>query len=655
MCGIFGIVNRTNLGVDLSVARRAVELLRHRGPDDEGYLLIDSRAARAVACQGPDTAEGLSLPDLADQDGAHYDLVFGHRRLSIIDVSIRGHQPMASRDGRLWLVFNGEVYNYIELRRELEKEGVGFDTATDTEVVLAAYQRWGASCLSRFVGMFACAIYDMNKRELFLARDFFGIKPLYYASMNGRFVFASEIPPLLELPGITREVNPQALYEYLRFGITDGAAETLFADIRELPPAHYATLPLDSPFGPSPRCYWRIDLSRRARISPPEAAAQLRDLLAQSVRLHMRSDVPLGTCLSGGLDSTAILMNMSTKLDRGQQLHGFSFITDDPVLSEDRYVDVARQAARAVCHKVNPLPDELAQDLPRLIRVQQLPFSSTSIYAQYRVFQLARQQGMKVMLDGQGSDELFAGYLSFLGSRLAGLMASGRLLAAARVLRQFPQNMRQHFVRLLLTAAGRLLPEGLVPFFRRVAQEPLWPPWLNQRWFQDRGVVAREHARGKGRDALREDLLLSVMRVSLPQLLRYEDRNSMCHSIESRVPFCVPSLAEFAFSLPDDLLVSPTGDTKVVLKAAMRGLVPDTIIQREKVGFGTPERQWLAAIRPYVETTVSRIQAAGLPFLCDETRVVRRALASDGRWPTHAWRIFNTCVWAQSFDVNCSV
>ncbi len=655
MCGIFGIVNKTNLGVDLPNVRRAMQLLRHRGPDDEGYLLVDSRSARVVACQGPDTAEGLSLPDIKDQDGAHYDIAFGHRRLSIIDVSVRGHQPMASHDGRLWMVFNGEVYNYIELRRELEKEGIGFDTATDTEVVLAAYQRWGASCLNRFVGMFAFAVYDVDQRELFLARDFFGIKPLYYTSVDGRFAFASEMHPLLELPGITRKVNPKALYEYLRFGITDGAAETLFEEIRELPPAHFTTIPLGSQSPADPRCYWRIDLSRRAKISLPDAAAQLRDLLEQSVRLHMRSDVPLGTCLSGGLDSTAILMNVSTRLDPGQQLHGFSFITDDPVLSEDRYVDVARQAAHAICHKVNPRPEELARDLPQLIRVQQLPFSSTSIYAQYRVFQLAREHGMKVMLDGQGSDELFAGYLSFLGSRLAGLMAAGRFVVAARVLRQFPRNMRQHFVRLLLTAAGRFLPEGLVPLFRRVAQEPLWPPWLNRRWFQDRGVVAREHARGKGRDALREDLLLSVMRVSLPQLLRYEDRNSMCHSIESRVPFCVPSLAEFAFSLPDDLLVSPTGNTKAVLKAAMQGLVPDTIIQREKVGFGTPERQWLAAIRPHVENTVSQIQDAGLPFLCDETSVVRGAIASEGRWPTHAWRIFNTCIWAQSFDVNCSI
>ena len=631
-----------------------MQTLRHRGPDDEGYLLIDSRSARVMPCKGPDTVESLSMPDIKDQDGNQYDILLGHRRLSIIDVSVRGHQPMSSRDGRFWIVFNGEVYNYIELRRELEKEGAVFATATDTEVVLTAYQHWGTACLNRFVGMFAFTVYDLHRRELFLARDFFGIKPLYHTCLNGQFVFGSEIQALLEWPGLTRQVNPRQLYEYLRFGTTDGGGETLFSEIQELPPAHFATLALDSPSFPSPTCYWKIDLSRRARISPADAAAQLRDLLAQSVRLHMRSDVPLGTCLSGGLDSTAILMNMSQGLDPGQQLHSFSFITDDPVLGEDRYVNVARQAAQAVCHKVNPLPEELARDLPRLIRVQQLPFAGTSIYAQYRVFQLAREHGMKVMLDGQGSDEMFAGYPDYIGARAAGLVASGRLVAAARVLRQFPENMRPHFARMLLGVAGRFLPKGLVPLFRQVAREPLWPGWLNRRWFQDRGVVARERTRGKGRNALREDLLLSVVKMSLPQLLRYEDRNSMCHSIESRVPFCVPAIAEFAFSLPDDLLVSPAGHTKAVLKAAMQGLVPDAIIRREKVGFGTPERQWLAAIRQQVENTISQIRDAGLPFLCDETGVVRQAIASDGRWPTHAWRIFNTCIWARSFHVNCS-
>ncbi len=592
------------------------------------------------------------MPDIADQDGARYDIILGHRRLSIIDISVRGHQPMSSADGRLWIVYNGEVYNYIELRRELERDGIRFGTATDTEVVLAAYQRSGASCLNRFVGMFAFAIYDRDKRELFLARDVFGIKPLYYTLVDGRFAFGSEIAALLELPGVKRRVNPKPLYEYLRFGITDGSSETLFDDIHELPPAHFTTIAADSLSATDPTRYWRIDLSRRARISQQDAAVELRHLIEQSVHLHMRSDVSLGTCLSGGLDSTAILMHMAANVHPGQQVHGFSFITEDPVLSEDRYVNVAQQATNAICHKVCPRPEELAADLARLIRIQESPFAGTSIYAQYRVFQLARESGMKVMLDGQGSDEIFAGYPSFIGSRVAGLLASGRLIAAVRILQQFPGNMKQHFLRTILSSAGRLLPSSLVPLCRHIAREPLWPAWLNRGWFEDRGVSAEERPIGRGGDALREELLLSVLRISLPQLLRYEDRNSMSHSIESRVPFCVPSIAEFAFSLPEEMLVSPTGDTKAILKTAMQGIVPDAIIRREKVGFGTPERQWLSAVRPYVEDTV--VRQDGLPFLCNGGRVVQSAIASDGRWPTHAWRIFNTCIWARSFQLDCS-
>ncbi len=652
MCGILGILSIKPGGIDIQSAVRAVRALRHRGPDDEGYLLAESRSGRMLACRGEDTAGELRMPDIADQNGAGYDVFLGHRRLSIIDVSVRGHQPMSSDDGRLWIVYNGEVYNYIELRQELEKDGIRFGTATDTEVVLAAYRRWGASCLHRFVGMFAFAIYDRDKRTLFLARDPFGIKPLYYTQTDSRFAFGSEIGALLELPGIRRRANPKPLYEYLRFGITDGTSETLFADIRELPPAHFTTVEVDSLSIAEPTRYWHIDLSRRARISSQDAAVELRHLLERSVHLHMRSDVSLGTCLSGGLDSTAILMHMTTNIHPGQQVHGFSFITDDPVLSEDRYVNVAQQATDAICHKVYPRPAELAADLARLIRIQELPFAGTSIYAQYRVFQLARETGMKVMLDGQGSDEMFAGYPGFIGSRVAGLLAAGRLIAVIRILQQFPGNMKQHFTRTILSSAGRLLPSFLVPLCRRVAREPLWPAWLNRDWFQDRGVSAAERPIGRGGDALREDLLLSVLRISLPQLLRYEDRNSMCHSIESRVPFCVPSIAEFAFSLPEEMLVSPAGDTKAILKTAMQGIVPDVIIHREKVGFGTPERQWLSAVRPYVEDTV--VRQDGLPFLCNGGRVVRSAIESEGRWPNHAWRIFNTCIWARTFQLDCS-
>lgn len=645
MCGIFGLINMHGVEIDIRTAYRSVQKMRHRGPDDEGYLLINSRSFHSVMCKGPETVASLQFPQLFEQNGALFNIILGHRRLSIIDLSDAGHQPMSSIDGRFWIVFNGEVYNYVELRCELEKEGLHFRSSTDTEVILAAYQQWGKSALKRFVGMFAFVIYDVRRQEIFMARDPFGIKPLYYTYFDGQFAFASEIKALIDLPGVTHDLNANQLYQYLRHGLTDGIEETLFNDIKELPGAHYMVVSLDPPFSASPTRYWGIDLSYRCDLSEAEAGARLRDLLEESVRLHLRSDVPLGSCLSGGLDSTAIVMLMVQNTNFCQEKHCFSFISDDPLLSEKKYVDIAQNAAGVVGHEVYPTSEELAFDLDRLIKVQELPFGGTSIYAQYRVFQLAREKGMKVMLDGQGSDEIFAGYYNYIGLRATGLITSGHPLLAWRALNGAPQNMKHYFFRMLLSAGGRFLPTPMIPLFRSIAQEPLWPSWMKREWFEERGVVARERPCGRGKNAFREELYLSLTRLSLPQLLRYEDRNSMCCSIESRVPFCFTPLAEFAFSLPDDLLIARTGTTKAVFKTAMRGIVPDAIVDREKIGFATPERQWLLAITSFVEKTMSEIDDKEMPFFCKAKEEVNRAIGSNGVWPAYAWRIFNLCVW----------
>jgi asparagine synthase (glutamine-hydrolysing) len=651
MCAIFGIIApRGTPEIDLSAARRGVDLMRHRGPDDEGFLLADSQARRHWLCAGPDTEPSLNLPDIRGQS-AKFDLVLGHRRLSILDLSPAGHQPMASADGRFAIVFNGEIYNYVELREELQKEGFTFRTSTDTEVLLAAYRHWGAEALSRFVGMFAFAIYDVERQEVFLARDFFGIKPLYYSRWNGHFAFSSEIKPLLELPGSRRTAHPDQLYQYLRFGITDGAEETVFDGVREIPAAHYMAVRIDSPGEASPIRFWQIDLSRRIDISEQDAANMVHEVLDDSVRLHLRSDVPLGTCLSGGVDSTAILMLMGKHVPDRKRIQSFTFITDDPVLSEGRFMRVACKAAGIESNQVLPSPQELVGDLEDLVRVQELPFGGTSIYAQYRVFRLARENGMKVMLDGQGSDEMFGGYYSLLGARLTSLLASGRILDSLRLVSGAPGNMRQHFVRMALWSAGRLLPDGATRIFRYLVGEPLWPGWLNRRWFEQRGVVARERLRGRGRNAFSGELLASLVRLSLPQILRYEDRNSMAHSIESRVPFCNSRVAELAYSLPEDLLVSRQGETKAILKKALRGVVPEAILSREKVGFGTPEKSWLGCKELSTMLQTSAVSEV-LPLVRPKDHI--NAALSRRVLPSYTWRLINLIIWSRVFQVNFS-
>jgi asparagine synthase (glutamine-hydrolysing) len=646
MCGVLGILAKHPLQMSGHDLQSAVHALRHRGPDDEGYLLFDAQGSQVRAFAGPDTMRGIELPPVAGADASRYSCAFGHRRLSIIDLSAAGHQPMASADGRCWVTYNGEIYNYLELRRELEALGAAFRTASDTEVLLEAYRHWGTGMLTRLIGMFAFAILDLEARRVLLARDQFGIKPLYLSRRPEGLAFASEIKALLRLTGVGRRGNAERAYQYLRYGERDAAPPTLFQDVERLPAAHFLHVDLDTLRTAGPTRYWAVDLERRSDATFAEAAAEVRRLFDASVRLHLRSDVPVGSCLSGGLDSTAIVLEASRALAGQAPMHTFSFIADDPEIAEERYVDLV---GGTVVHKVRPQAADIAADIGRLIEAQELPFESLSIYAQYRVFSLASQAGIKVMLDGQGSDEIFGGYYTLLGARISGLLADLRLATARRVLAAAPSNARSYRARMLATAAGRLLPASIQGAVARGFGEPEFPDWLAAGWFRERRVQPRLRDHGRGSDALRQELKLCVEHLTLPALLRYEDGNSMHFSIESRVPFCTPDLAQFALSLPAHYLIADDGDTKSVFRAAVSDLVPAAILRREKVGFAVPERAWLRSLHQWV----AGAPYAALPFL--DPHAVRReiaaALASDGRWPPHVWRLVNMAFWSQAFKV----
>ncbi|MGH2585608.1 MAG: asparagine synthase (glutamine-hydrolyzing), partial [Dehalococcoidia bacterium] len=350
-----------------------------------------------------------------------------NRRLAILDLSEAGWQPMTAVEGRYFLVFNGEIYNFIELRGELEALGHTFRSGSDTEVLLAAYIEWGPRALTRLVGMFAFAILDTCKRSLFLARDFSGIKPLYYATPGNAFAFASEIKALLDLPGISRRVDPQRLYHYLRFSIVDHRDGTLFADVRQLPAAHYMEVPLDNPSAARPVRYWRLAREQRRDLSFKQAATRFRDLFLESIRLHLRSDVPVGVALSGGIDSSAVIMAMRQLQGPNLELHSFSYIAEDQSdVNEECWVDLVAGAARSTVHKVRATPQDLLAELDDLIETQEEPFANTAIFAQYRVFRLAHEAGIKVMLSGQGADEILGGYRPYLAARLASYVRHGQ-------------------------------------------------------------------------------------------------------------------------------------------------------------------------------------------------------------------------------------
>jgi asparagine synthase (glutamine-hydrolysing) len=655
VCGFVGVAALDGRPLEVARLVEATALLRHRGPDDEGYLLAGLAEDTASARSGPDSMRGVELPPIGRSEPAAATLALGFRRLAILDRSPAGHQPMASADGRAWIAFNGELYNHGDVRAELERDGERFRGRSDTETLLAAYRRWGPGCVERFEGMWAFALWDRERRALLLSRDRFGIKPLYFAHAGERFAFSSEIKALLAALRLPRRVNAGALFDYLRLGITDGGGETLFAGIEELPPAHTLELPLVA--GGTARCapHWQAPRGPSRPCSPAEAAGQVREQLLESVRLHLLSDVPVGVTLSGGIDSSAILAAMRLAEGEAREIHAFSHVADDAACSEERWAVLAAKSTGAILHRSHPTADELLSDLDRLVEVQELPFASTSIYAQHRVFRLAREAGVPVTLGGQGADELFGGYRAHLGGRLASLLRAGRWAGALRFARAAAGLPGSGARDVWLRAGALLLPAPLEPLARRLAGEELAPPWLDAAWFRSRGLRLASRPAPRSSERLRDRLRQALLETSLPMLLRYEDRNAMAHSVESRVPFLHRPLVEAVMRLPEHELIDDDATAKAVLRRALRGVVPDPILdRRDKIGFATPEQSWLEKLGPAVEHLLASGAAEAVQGL--RPQVLReeweRIRAGRAPFDFRIWRGINLVAWARVFAVD---
>jgi len=641
VCGIAGIIQYDHTGLDPAILKNLCHTLRHRGPEEVGFLGWNGTAPAQIS-RHPETVQSSWI-----------GLV--HCRLAILDLRETGWQPMSTPDGRYHIVFNGEIYNYLELRATLASAGHTFRSRSDTEVLLRAYAHWGTQALTQLVGMFAFALLDTQARQLILARDYFGIKPLYYTHGRHGFTFASEIKALIDLPAMRRQAHPQRLYDYLRFGLTDHGADTLFTDIRQIPAAHYLEIPLDSPRQSRLIRYWQLALGQQLSIPFEEAATRLRDLFLENVRLHLRSDVPVGVALSGGIDSSAIVMAMRHLQGHHLELHTFSYIADTARVNEEGWVDMVSQASQTIAHKVRLDPQEMVADLDRLIALQDEPFGSTSIYAQMRVFRLAQEAGVKVMLDGQGADELLGGYRPHLAARLASLLHQGRWKEARQFLTQAARLPGAGHAMLLARALGLLTWAGRYAIPDWILVRYLFPPWLNTAWFTRRGVVSQPIWHTQERQVLREHLSQALVDNSLPMLLRYEDRNSMAFSIESRTPFLTPALVNFVFALPEEYIIAADGTSKSVFRRAMRGLVPDAVLdRRDKIGFATPEARWLPALCPWVDKVLQSEVAHALPAL--HLNVVHQQWQAirSGRQPFdfRVWRWLNIICWAQRFQVS---
>lgn len=621
MCGIAG---GWWSGHEAGQAQRlhdALRIMHHRGPDDNGQEFFPVGQ----------TVVGL-----------------GHTRLSIIDLSAAGHQPMHTPDGDLSIVFNGEIYNYRELRKELEQGGVQFHSDSDTEVLLHAWRRWGVPGLRRLTGMFAFTVLDRRRNTLTCVRDAFGIKPFFYTTEPGSFLFASEVTAVKALKQQRVQLDWQRAYDYLVHADYDSNEATFFRDVRHLLPGHFIEVSLETGVVGAPQAWWTPTLVQRTNPDFGQACEQVRELFLDSIRLHLRSDVPLGAALSGGIDSSAVVCAMR-HVEPDLPVNTFSFVARGSAVSEEHWIDRVNQVTGARPHKVVATGHELVRDLDDLIRVQGEPFGSTSMYAQYRVFQLARSAGVTVTLDGQGADEMLAGYKGYPGQRLRSLLETGHLVEAGQFLHQWAQWPDRHPKEAISQLLAECVPEQVYAMLRRIKGATDVPDWLVAGPLREAGVSTRrpwQPAPGvRGRRVIAE-LAQSLTRRGLPGLLRHGDRNSMRFSVESRVPFLTLELVELLLSLPEHYLISPQGATKHVFREAMRGIVPDDVLdRRDKLGFAAPEQVWLLEAAEAIRTCLA--DDLELPFL-DQKRI--RVLFEEvaaGRQPFswQVWRWVNFCRW----------
>ncbi len=651
MCGIAGIIDPKGVRpADLKLMSRA---LRHRGPDGYGFMLYSAeRGARTWINQ-----------EIPEEAGRAASVGFAHQRLSIVDLSADSLQPMTDESGRFCLLYNGELYNYVELRAELEALGHEFKSSGDTEVVLRAYETWGADCLRRFNGMWAFALLDAESRRVLLSRDRFGIKPFYYTVRGGALFFASEIKGLLAVPSLSRQPNERAVARFLSSGIVDDTEETFFEGVFQLPAAHWAALDLkDASLEVAPEPYWSFPTSP-FRGTERQATERFRELFLDSVMIHLRSDVPIGTCLSGGLDSSSIVC-AADLLRKGGSIPNYShlafgYCSSDEQYDEKRFMEIAARAASVRMNYVAFDGDEFESNLRGIIASQDEPFGSASIVAQWFVFRRAKSEGITVMLDGQGADETLAGYHTYFTSVALNLLEGGDLLrylsfksAYEREIGAFP--IPNSALARSLTPDLLMRPLRALRRLRRASAPQAAAPSAEAGVTGMSPDLSRQLTagpNGKSRAPALNDVLRDHVRSSvLPALLRYEDRNSMAHSIEARVPFLDYRLVEHLFSLPWDWKLKGA-TTKNILREAMKGILPEAIRGRkDKIGFKSAPSLTFEFARRHYDA-----------LLDDENEFERRwfdpqgvaRILSGGEQSVASefilWRVLNTKLWARHF------
>ena len=565
MCGICGKIAGKGL-VEQALVQRMCEVMRHRGPDDQGIYL--------------DKNVGI-----------------GMRRLSIIDLDT-GRQPIFNEDHSVLIVSNGEIYNYKELREGLESRGHRFATRTDVEVVLHLYEDEGEKCLAQLRGMFAFAIWDSRRRKLFLARDRIGKKPLYYREGNGSLIFASEIKAILQDPEVSREIDFEAVDDYFTHGFVP-SPRTIFQEIRKLPPAHYAVYENSNL---RLKRYWSVTYAEPSTVrATEEYVERLRELLFESVRLRLMSDVPLGAFLSGGVDSSIVVGIMSQLMDRPVETFSIGF--EDRSYNELRYARIAASSFKTSSHEFEVRYEHIPDILPRLVHHFDEPFADSSAIPTYYISEIARRY-VTVALSGDAGDEIFAGYRRYLARRLASyynrLPRSLRKSLVERTVKRLPEpatyyghSLRKK-VRLFVDYASQVEEEPHIswtPFFSPIEKEKLYSSELKSHLGERRSYLEEFFEQAGSEDEVSQMMWVDLMTYLPDDILTKVDRMSMAVSLEARNPLLDHRLVEFMASVPVSLKLKGFS-SKYLLKRAVEDLLPTEIMQRKKQGFVVPLASW---------------------------------------------------------------
>ena len=609
MCGITGIINKNNKPVDKLLTKKVNNLISHRGPDDEGFYHGNNFA-------------------------------FGHRRLSILDLSQDGHQPMHYQD-RYTITYNGEVYNYIELKNELEKEGYSFHSNTDTEVILAAYDKWGESCVNKFNGMWSFALFDSKKNNIFCSRDRFGIKPFYYTEVANKFIFGSEIKQLLEFHP-NNIVNKSILIDYLVTRFEDYNNDTFFEGVKRLPQSHNLIYDLNNHSYEIKR-YYQISFNDDIeKYTLDESVKKYKAELERAVEYRLRSDVKVGTCLSGGLDSSSVASIAAKKYNQ-ESKEKFTAIhvkSSQGSTDESYYADIVAKNANINLVFTEPTAIDVKNIIDEVIFTQEEPFAYMDVFMQYFVMKKAREEGCTVMLDGQGGDETLLGYGKYYPSMYYSIFKKeGLLLAFKSIFNSRKNNSKMRMSWILKYTLGSFFPNIRKKYLK----------FKTSFMKKNNNTFSILNKIGNSYFNIRDLQTLEIYSTNLPLLLRYEDKNSMRHSIETRLPFIDYKTLETALSINSKHKVYE-GWSKFILRQSVIGVIPEEAIWRKnKLGFNPPESSWFNEISNDMETAVRN--SSILSEICS----MKKLMSKYSKMHNHLkWRLYNIAMWEKIYDVKIS-